>query len=121
MTDMRDKLRALLAAHASLSETIERLKVELESATDDLVKTERQIVAEFHLLMDPTGCASVDMFEDMRCVCGHSWPAHRSSICMVSGCPCSNFRRAFAAGDTGGRGEAEGGTTTCRGGSNNEA
>jgi len=108
MTDMRDKIDALLSVHTSHIETIERLKAELESATDDLVKTERQIAAEVHHLMDPTGCAFVDEFEDMRCACGHSWPAHRSSICMVSGCPCSDFRRVFAAGDTGGRGEAEG-------------
>jgi len=110
MSDMRDKLRALLAVYKSHIETIERLKAELEIATDDLVTTERQIASEFHHLMDPTGCAFVDEFEDMRCACGHSWHAHRSSICMFSGCPCSDFRRVFAAGDTGGRGEAEGGT-----------
>jgi len=92
---MSEKLRALLAAHARLIASIERLHVALETDTDELVKTERQIVAEFHHLMDPTGSAIVDVFEDMQCVCGHSWAAHRSSICVVTGCPCSNFNRAF--------------------------
>jgi len=91
MSDMHDKVHALLTLHKRQIENIERIKRDFEQAADDARDTECQIAAEFHHLMDPTGCASVDMFEDERCRCGHSWRAHRSGICVFAGCPCIEF------------------------------